>query len=94
MTLVPPTAPPKLVVPPVLIASVRGVPSELTVWANATVPPPVLVSAAPVIQDPGARMQAVVAVFREISALKEASRLKDEFVSTISHDGLIAATPQ
>jgi signal transduction histidine kinase len=54
---------------------------------------PVLVSAAPVIQDPGARMQAVVAVFREISALKEASRLKDEFVSIVSHELRSPLTP-
>ena len=54
---------------------------------------PVLVSAAPVVQDPGAQMQAVVAVFREISALKEASRLKDEFVSIVSHELRSPLTP-
>jgi signal transduction histidine kinase len=54
---------------------------------------PVLVSAAPVVQDRGAQMPAVVAVFREISALKEASRLKDEFVSIVSHELRSPLTP-
>jgi signal transduction histidine kinase len=54
---------------------------------------PVLVSAAPVISDRGAQMQAVVAVFREISALKEASRLKDEFISIVSHELRSPLTP-
>lgn len=53
---------------------------------------PVLVSAAPV-RDPGDSMHAVVTVFREISALKEASRLKDEFVSVVSHELRSPLTP-
>jgi signal transduction histidine kinase len=53
---------------------------------------PVLVSAAPV-RDPGDPMHAVVTVFREISALKEASRLKDEFVSVVSHELRSPLTP-
>ncbi len=53
---------------------------------------PVLVSAAPV-QDAGAPMLAIVAVFREITALKEAARLKDEFVSVVSHELRSPLTP-
>ena len=53
---------------------------------------PVLVSAAPV-QDPDDPAPAVVVVFREISALKEASRLKDEFVSIVSHELRSPLTP-
>jgi signal transduction histidine kinase len=53
---------------------------------------PVLVSAAPVRQDDGP-VVAVVAVFRDIAALKEASRLKDEFVSVVSHELRSPLTP-
>jgi signal transduction histidine kinase len=53
---------------------------------------PVLVSAAPV-QHPGDPMWGVVTVFREISALKEAARLKDEFVSVVSHELRSPLTP-
>jgi signal transduction histidine kinase len=53
---------------------------------------PVLVSAAPV-RDPADPMHTIVVVFREISALKEASRLKDEFVSVVSHELRSPLTP-
>ena len=53
---------------------------------------PVLLSVAPVSM-PGGPLHAVVAVFREISALKEASRLKDEFVSVVSHELRSPLTP-
>jgi signal transduction histidine kinase len=53
---------------------------------------PVLVSAAPV-QETGSPMVAIVAVFREITALKEAARLKDEFVSIVSHELRSPLTP-
>jgi signal transduction histidine kinase len=53
---------------------------------------PVLVSAAPVREDDGP-VVAVVAVFRDIAALKEASRLKDEFVSVVSHELRSPLTP-
>jgi signal transduction histidine kinase len=53
---------------------------------------PVLVSAAPV-HDTDDSMIAIVAVFREISALKEAARLKDEFVSVVSHELRSPLTP-
>lgn len=53
---------------------------------------PVLVSAAPV-RHPGDPMHGVVTVFREISALKEAARLKDEFVSVVSHELRSPLTP-
>jgi len=45
-----------------------------------------LLSVAPVLAQDGSSVHEVVAVFREISALKEASRLKDEFVSVVSHE--------
>ena len=53
---------------------------------------PVLVSAAPV-EEAGVESPTVVIVFREISALKEASRLKDEFVSIVSHELRSPLTP-
>ena len=53
---------------------------------------PVLVSAAPV-RHPGDPMHGVVTVFREISVLKEAARLKDEFVSVVSHELRSPLTP-
>jgi signal transduction histidine kinase len=65
---------------------------ELLVRGPGGVDVPVLVSAAPV-KDPGGPTMAVVAVFREIAALKEASRLKDEFVSVVSHELRSPLTP-
>ena len=53
---------------------------------------PVLLSAAPV-HDGDGPVVAVVAVFRDIAALKEASRLKDEFVSVVSHELRSPLTP-
>ena len=53
---------------------------------------PVLVSAAPVL-DANGPVVAIVAVFRDIAALKEASRLKDEFVSVVSHELRSPLTP-
>ena len=54
---------------------------------------PVLVSAAPVHDGDDGPVAAVVAVFRDIAALKEASRLKDEFVSVVSHELRSPLTP-
>jgi len=65
---------------------------ELLIRSASGVEIPVLVSAAPV-KDPGGPTIAVVAVFREIAALKEASRLKDEFVSVVSHELRSPLTP-
>jgi len=53
---------------------------------------PMLVSAAPVREGDGP-VVAVVAVFRDIAGLKEASRLKDEFVSVVSHELRSPLTP-
>lgn len=53
---------------------------------------PVLVSAAPV-REPDGSIAAVVAVFRDIGALKQASRIKDEFVSVVSHELRSPLTP-
>ena len=53
---------------------------------------PVLVSAAPVEEADDPHPSEVI-VFREISALKEASRLKDEFVSIVSHELRSPLTP-
>ena len=46
---------------------------------------PILASAAP-LRELDREIAAVVVVFRDIRALKEASRLRDEFVSVVSHD--------
>ncbi|MFL5761063.1 MAG: ATP-binding protein [Thermomicrobiales bacterium] len=53
---------------------------------------PVLVSAAP-IREPDGAIAAVVTVLRDIAALKEASRIKDEFVSVVSHELRSPLTP-
>jgi signal transduction histidine kinase len=53
---------------------------------------PVLASAAP-IREPDGSIAAVVTVFRDIGALKEASRIKDEFVSVVSHELRSPLTP-
>jgi PAS domain S-box-containing protein len=53
---------------------------------------PVLASAAP-IREPDGVIAAVVTVFRDIAALKEASRIKDEFVSVVSHELRSPLTP-
>ncbi len=53
---------------------------------------PVLASAAP-IRDERGEVVAVVSAFRDITALKEASRLKDEFVSVVSHELRSPLTP-
>lgn len=66
--------------------------TEMLVRSATGVPVPVLVSAAPVRKDDGP-VVAVVAVFRDIAALKEASRLKDEFVSVVSHELRSPLTP-
>lgn len=72
------------------LEAIAGV--ELVAIAPDGTEVPVLISAAPVVveNDPS---PAIVIVFREISALKEASRLKDEFVSIVSHELRSPLTP-
>lgn len=53
---------------------------------------PVLASAAPV-REPDGTIVAVVAVFRDIAELKQASQMKDEFVSVVSHELRSPLTP-
>jgi PAS domain S-box-containing protein len=53
---------------------------------------PVLASAAPV-REPDGTIVAVVAVFRDIAELKQASKMKDEFVSVVSHELRSPLTP-
>lgn len=65
---------------------------ELVVRHASGLETPVLVSAAPVKELNGP-IVAVVAVFRDIAELKEASRLKDEFVSVVSHELRSPLTP-
>jgi PAS domain S-box-containing protein len=65
---------------------------ELTVTRSDGRETPVLASAAP-IREPDGSIAAVVTVFRDIAALKEASRIKDEFVSVVSHELRSPLTP-
>ena len=65
---------------------------EMLTASPSGVQVPVLVSTAPVREDDGP-VVAVVAVFRDIAGLKEASRLKDEFVSVVSHELRSPLTP-
>jgi signal transduction histidine kinase len=53
---------------------------------------PVLASAAP-LRELDRSIAAVVVVFRDIRALKDAARLKDEFVSVVSHELRSPMTP-
>jgi PAS domain S-box-containing protein len=71
-------------------AVVTGV--ELVAHAPSGAAVPVLVSAAPVRDEDGT-MVGVVAVVRDIASLKEASRLKDEFISVVSHELRSPLTP-
>ncbi len=70
--------------------SANDVECRITLSDDAFIP--VLASAAP-IRDEEERVIAVVAAFRDISALKEAARLKDEFVSVVSHELRSPLTP-
>ncbi|MGH2561997.1 MAG: ATP-binding protein [Thermomicrobiales bacterium] len=70
--------------------TVEGV--ELVVTGEDGRETPVLASAAP-IQQPDGTPAAVVTVFRDIAALKEAARLKDEFLSVVSHELRSPLTP-
>ncbi|MGH2532695.1 MAG: ATP-binding protein [Thermomicrobiales bacterium] len=70
--------------------SVEGI--ELVVTREDGRETPVLASAAP-IQEPDGMPSAVVTVFRDIAALKEAARLKDEFLSVVSHELRSPLTP-
>lgn len=53
---------------------------------------PVVASAAPLRTDDG-EVDAVVGVFQDVSPLKEAERLRDEFISVVSHELRSPLTP-
>jgi len=46
---------------------------------------PVLVNAAP-IRDPAGRLSGVIAVYQDITHLREIDRLRDDFINTVSHE--------
>ncbi len=53
---------------------------------------PVVASAAPLLTDDG-EVDAVVGVFQDVAPLKEAERLRDEFISVVSHELRSPLTP-
>jgi PAS domain S-box-containing protein len=65
---------------------------ELLATRPAGASTPVLVSAAPISESDGTVI-AVVASFRDIAALKQAGKLKEEFVSVVSHELRSPLTP-
>jgi PAS domain S-box-containing protein len=70
--------------------TVTGV--ELTVRTPNGPTIPVVASAAPLRTDTG-DVDAVVGVFQDVSPLKEAERLRDEFISVVSHELRSPLTP-
>lgn len=70
--------------------TVTGV--ELTVRTPTGGTIPVVASAAPLRTDDG-DVDAVVGVFQDVSPLKEAERLRDEFISVVSHELRSPLTP-
>lgn len=71
-------------------ATVTGV--ELIVKQRGGESLPVVASAAPLLTDHG-DLDAVVAVFQDVRPLKEAQRLRDEFISVVSHELRSPLTP-
>jgi PAS domain S-box-containing protein len=70
--------------------TVTGV--ELTVRQKGGDELPVVASAAPLLTDSG-ELDAVVAVFQDVRPLKEAQRLRDAFLSVVSHELRSPLTP-
>ncbi len=70
--------------------TVTGV--ELAVHQHGGDPLPVIGSAAPLWADDGT-IDAVVGVFQDVRPLKEAERMRDEFVSVVSHELRSPLTP-
>lgn len=70
--------------------TVTGV--EMSVYQPGGDPLPVIGSAAPLWADDGS-IDAVVGVFQDVRPLKEAERMRDEFVSVVSHELRSPLTP-
>lgn len=65
---------------------------ELTVTLPDGQEVPVVASAAPLFADDGA-VDAAVAIYQDVAPLKEAERLRDEFISVVSHELRSPLTP-
>lgn len=88
----PPDAVPVMPMVQAMIEGVTVTGVELIVRTPGGVQTPVVASAAPLRTDDG-DIDAVVGVFQDVAPLKEAERLRDEFISVVSHELRSPLTP-
>ena len=88
----PPEAVPTMPMIQSMIDGITVTGTELVVRGPGGQMIPVVASAAPLRNDDG-EVDAVVGVFQDVAPLKEAERLRDEFISVVSHELRSPLTP-